>query len=173
MFSAFFQPGPWRVHQLLHYKMEPVSRSMGDTMTPKSFNAKDGFTLLEAMIATLILGFVLASVLAVLSQCARYVADIRHTARASQILQQEMENIRLTNVWSSLTGLADTTFSDPSDTNHLYAGTIAQANYVSYGSTTTVVKVTLTVTWTNQINCELTNTLTALVGNGGLNKYIY
>jgi Tfp pilus assembly protein PilV len=142
-------------------------------MVLRQLQSKSGFTLLEAMLATLILAFVLASVLAVLSQCARYVADIRRTARASQILQQEMEGIRLTNVWSDITGLANTTFSDPNDTNRLYTGTITQANYASYGSTTTVVKVTLTVTWTNQTNRVLTNTLTALVGNGGLNKYIY
>jgi len=143
-------------------------------MTPGRFGTtRSGFTLLEAMIATMILGLALASVLAVLSQCARYLTDIRRTARASQILQQEMENLRLTNVWSGLVGLNGTTFSDPNDTNHLYAGSIAQSNICLYGTTATVVEVTLTVTWTNQVNRVLTNSLSALVGNGGLNKYIY
>ena len=133
----------------------------------------DGFTLLEAMIASVILAFALASVLAVVSQGARYLTDIRRTARASQILQQEMEGIRLTNVWAGITGLNNTTFSDQIDTNHLYSGSITESNYSSYGSTTTVVEVTLTLTWTNQVNVVLTNRLSALVGNGGLNKYIY
>jgi len=134
---------------------------------------KGGFTLLEAMIASIILAYALASVLAVLSQTARYLTDIRRTARAAQMLQQEMENLRLTNVWTGLTGLANTSFSDPSDTNHLYTGTISESAYASYGSTTTVEEVTLTVTWTNQVNKVLTNRLTALVGYGGLNKYVY
>jgi Tfp pilus assembly protein PilV len=133
----------------------------------------DGFTLLEAMIASIILMLALASVLAVVSQGARYLTDIRRTARASQILQQEMEGIRLTNVWAGITGLNNTTFSDQIDTNHLYSGSITESNYSSYGSTTTVVEITLTLTWTNQVNVVLTNRLSALVGNGGLNKYIY
>lgn len=128
-------------------------------------------TLLEAMIATLILGFVLASVLAVLSQCARYLTDIRRTARASQVLQQEMETIRLLD-WNTFQSLTNS-FSDPSDTNKIYVGTITKSSYDTYSSTTTVTKVTLTVTWTNQVNRVLTNTLTSLVSNGGLNKYVF
>jgi type II secretory pathway pseudopilin PulG len=142
-------------------------------MTRKRFNTEGGFTLAEAMLATLILVFVMASVLSVASQSARYLTDIRRTARASQVLQQEMENIRLTNVWTGLTGLANTSFSDPSDSNHLYAGSITESNYYSFGSTTTVEEVTLTVAWTNQVGKVLTNRLTTLVGYGGLNKYIY
>jgi hypothetical protein len=125
------------------------------------------------MIAVMILGIVLTSVLVTVSQCARYLTDIRRTARASQVLQQEMESIRLTNVWTGLTGLAGTSFTDPADTNHIYMGTIAESAYSSFGTTTTVQEVTLTVTWTNQVNRVITNTLTALVGYGGLNKYIY
>ena len=140
-------------------------------MTQKPANARDGFTLLEAMIAVMILGFVLASVLVTVSQSARYLTDIRRTARASQVLQQEMEYIRLLD-WTALQS-ATNSFSDPSDTARLYAGKITQSAYDSYGSTSTVVKVTLTVTWTNQVNRVLTNTLTSLVGNGGLNKYIF
>jgi type II secretory pathway pseudopilin PulG len=135
----------------------------------------NGFSLMEAMIATAILGLALASVLAVLSQSARYITDVRRSARASQILQQEMENIRLTNVWSGLLGLNNITFLDPSDSNRLYRGKIKESGYAPsvYNGTTNVVIVTLTVTWSNQVNCVLTNTLTTLVGNGGLNKYIF
>ena len=130
---------------------------------------------MEAMIATAILGLALASLLAVLSQSARYITDIRRAARSSQILQQEMENIRLTNVWSGLMGLNNTTFLDPSDSNHLYAGKITESAYAPsvYNGATNVVVITLTVTWTNQVSSVLTNTLSTLVGKGGLNKYIF
>jgi Tfp pilus assembly protein PilV len=140
-------------------------------MTRKLFNAQGGFTLAEAVVATLILGLVLTSVLAVASHCARYLTDIRRSARASQVLQQEMEYVRLKD-WTALQSLPNS-FTDPSDTNHIYKGTIAQSAYAAYGSTTIVAKVTLTVTWTNQVNRVLTNTLTTLVSNGGLNKYIF
>src|SRR6266404_6326252 len=145
---------------------EGGSISSGETMTRKLAKTKDGFTLLEAMIAVMILGFVLASVLVTVSQSARYLTDIRRTARASQVLQQEMEYIRLLD-WNTMQSVTNT-FTDPSDTAHLYAGKITQAAYDTYGTTNTVVKVTLTVTWTNQVNRVLTNTLTSLVGNGGL-----
>ena len=140
-------------------------------MRQKLVNAREGFTLLEAMIATMILGLVLASVLAMVSQSAHYLTDIRRTARASQVLQQEMEYVRLLD-WNALQSLTNK-FSDPSDGKHIYAGTIATSAYSSFGTTTTVQEITLTVTWTNQVNRILTNTLTTLVGNGGLNKYIF
>jgi len=152
-------------------KIEQCVAEQGETMIRKLSNDEGGFTLAEAILATLILTFVLASVLAVASQSARYLSDIRRTARASQVLQQEMEYVRLLD-WASLQSLTNS-FTDPSDTNHIYTGRITLSNYDTYGSTTTVAKVTLTVTWTNQVNRVLTNTLTSLVSNGGLNKYIF
>jgi Tfp pilus assembly protein PilV len=133
---------------------------------------RSGSTLAETMIATIILGLVLGSVLAVISQCLRCLTDIRRTARASQVLQQEMETIRLMN-WTQMQALPST-FSDPMDTNHIYAGTITKSSYDSYSGTTTVVQVTLRVTWANRAaNRVLTNTLSTLISNGGLNKYIF
>src|SRR5882724_3520803 len=140
-------------------------------MIRKLSNGEGGFTLAEAILATLILTFVLTSVLAVVSQCARYLTDIRRTARASQVLQQEMEYVRLLD-WNALQSLTNQ-FTDPSDSKRIYAGTITTSAYSSFGTTTTVEEVTLTVTWTNQVNSILTNSLTTLVSNGGLNKYIF
>src|SRR5882724_8651676 len=102
--------------------------------------SEGGFTLAEAIVSTLILAVVLTSVLAVSSQCARFLTDIRRTARASQVLQQEMEAIRLLD-WTTLQSLSNT-FTDPNDTNHIYRGTITQSAYGSgYGTTTTVERV--------------------------------
>ena len=140
-------------------------------MLPGFSRVRSGFTLLEAMIASIILGLALTSVIAVASQCMRYLTDIRRTARSSQVLQQKMEDIRLLS-WSQLQALPGT-FTDPSDTNRVYAGTITQTAFDSYNGTTTMMKVTLTVTWTNQVYRALTNSLSTLVSNGGLNKYIF
>src|SRR5947208_6006186 len=124
-------------------------------MLPGFSRVRSGFTLLEAMIASIILGLALTSVIAVASQCMRYLTDIRRTARSSQVLQQKMEDIRLLS-WSQLQVLP-ATFTDPSDTNRVYAGTITQTAFDSYNGTTTMMKVTLTVTWTNQVYRVLTN----------------
>ena len=134
-------------------------------------NGRDGFTVLEAMIATVIMGLVLASVIAVASQCLRYLTDIRRTARSSQVLQQKMEDIRLLS-WSQLQAYTNK-FTDPNDPGLTYAGTINTNAYDWYGTTATLMRVTLTVTWTNQAHRVLTNSLTSLVSNGGLNKYIF
>jgi Tfp pilus assembly protein PilV len=128
-----------------------------------------GMTLLEAMIATMILGLVLASVLAVAAHSYRYISDLRRSATSSQMLQQKMEDIRLLT-WSEVQALSSTF----SNTNYpWFAGAVSQSAYDSYGSTTTVVELTLSVTWTNRSGRVLTNTLTTLVSNGGLNKYIF
>ena len=130
-----------------------------------------GYTLIEAVIASVIMTLVLGSVIGIVGHSIRYLSDIRRTSRSSQILQQQMENIRLLT-WSQIQALPSS-FSDPSDTNHLYSGQMITSTFDSYSGTTTVMAVTLMVTWTNQTsNRVLTNKLTTLVCNGGLNKYI-
>lgn len=133
-------------------------------------HAAAGFTLIEALVATMILGLVLSAVLAVSSQSMRHMNDIRLRLRSSEVLQREMENIRVMN-WSQIQSLPGT-FTDPTDTLGRYAGTISQSAYDSYSGTTTVVRITLTVTWTNQVHRVLTNSLSTLVGNSGLNNYV-
>lgn len=130
-------------------------------------------TLLEAMIAVMILSFVLVSVLAVCSHCYRYITDLRQAATSSQMLQQKVEDLRLVTNWSSLTALANTTFSNSNYPGLL--GRISEVNYTAsdFGSTTTVIKVTLSVTWTNRSRTVITNSLSTLIANGGLNSYIY
>jgi prepilin-type N-terminal cleavage/methylation domain-containing protein len=140
-------------------------------MMIRSIRNQRGFTIIEAMIATMILGIVLGSVLAVTSQSARYLSDLRRTARSSQVLQQKVEDIRLLS-WSDVQSLP-ATFTDPNDADGLYSGFITQAAYDTYNNQTTVIKLTVGVVWTNGNSRVMTNTLTTLVSNGGLNKYIF
>jgi len=64
------------------------------------------------------------------------------------------------------------TFSDPTDTNSMYIGTISNSTYQSYGTTVTVLRVTAQVTWTNMHNRVMTNSMTSLFSQGGIN-YAY
>jgi type II secretory pathway pseudopilin PulG len=159
-------PVPLRAHDVLINALG--CRKMKLSLQVPSPSA---FTLLETMMATMILGLVLASVLAVASQSVRYMSDIRRTARSSQVLQQKLEDIRLLS-WSNVQSLPST-FTDPNDTAHAYAGQISTAAFDSYNGTTTVSKITVFVTWTNKANRIVTNSLTSLISNGGLNKYIF
>ena len=61
-------------------------------------------TLLEVMIATVLLTMVLASVFAAFLQGLQMVSDARDQTRASQIIQSQIEALRTEN-WISLTDL--------------------------------------------------------------------
>ena len=148
-----------------------LSKGLNILITRKRLNDTAGFTLLEAMIATMILGFVLVSVLGLTSQYFRYLADMRLSARSSQVLQQQMEDIRLLT-WNNLQSLPST-FTDPNDSEGIYAGTITLTPYDSYSGTTTVTKITLGVSWQGKGGRSVTNKLSSLVSDGGLNTYIY
>ena len=126
-------------------------------------------TLIEVMIATMILAFALASVLAVASHCYRYMTDLRRTARSSQMMQQQLEDIRLLT-WSQVQALSST-FSNSAFPE--FRGTITQSPYDIYSGSTNVMTLTLSTIWTNQTHRVLTNRMTTLVANGGLNKYFF
>ncbi len=133
--------------------------------------SRGGFSLIEVMMGAMVLGIVLGSILAMASHAFGFLTDIRRRARSSQVLQQRMEDLRLLN-WSQLQA-CPATFTDPSDPGAFYAGTITQEPADWYHGTATVMKVTLTVTWTNRLSRVQTNSLTTLIGHGGLNKYIF
>jgi Tfp pilus assembly protein PilV len=142
-------------------------------MKARSTRAQTGFTLVEAMLASLILMLSLASVLALGARGFRYMGDMRRWARSSQVLQQKMEDIRLittrTNVWA----LNNKTFSDASIAGTSYRGTIAITPYSSGYPTDFMARVTLLVTWTNSTQQVVTNRLSSVVCKNGLNKYIF
>src|SRR5437867_4223126 len=94
------------------------SPAMPDSTMKTKRQGEGGFSILEAAIASVILGVVMVSVLAVASHCFRYLGDLRRTARSSQVLQQRMEDIRLMS-WSQLQ-VVPSTFRDPNDTTGLY-----------------------------------------------------
>jgi len=129
-----------------------------------------GFTLLEAMLATIILALSLSTVLAVSAHSMRHMNDVRLRARSQEVLQRKMEDLRLLT-WSQVQSLTNT-FTDPTDTQGRFVGTITTNSYDSYNGTTTVMRVTLTVTWTNRVSRVVTNAMTTLISNSGLNNYV-
>lgn len=108
--------------------------------------------------------------LAISSHSLRYLTDIRLMARSSQVLQQKMEDLRLLS-WTDLQATSNT-FTDSVHPG-IFRGTITQTAYDTYSGTATANRVTLTVTWTNRNFLVSTNTLTTIMANGGLNKYIF
>ena len=148
----------------------PCPKAMNPT--PLSRRCHQGFTIAEVAIVTVILGVLLTSILALISQASRYLHDIQLTARSSQVLQQKMEDIRLLT-WDQLTNYP-AVWSDTNSTYGAYTVTITTNAFDSYAGATTVLRVTLTTTWTNFASRQIeTNRLTTLVTKNGLNQYIY
>lgn len=127
-----------------------------------------GFTLLEVMISTAIMAFVLVSTMAIIGRTSQYIQDLRSQALSSQILQQRIEELRSMN-WSQITNLP-ATFTSSIDTNGAYGKILTTSNYQYFGTTATVVRVTATTTWTNRQSIAVSNSMTTLISNGGLNK---
>jgi hypothetical protein len=125
------------------------------------------------MVASVILIFALASVLAVGAQGFRYLTDMRRWARSSQVLQQQMEDIRLVTVWTNVWGMDGMAFTNADIVGVPYSGTIDISSYNPPYPTDICVRVTLTVTWLNSANRTVTNRLSSLVTKNGLNKYIF
>ena len=127
-----------------------------------------GFTLIEVMISAVIMAFVLVSTIAVISHASTYVADLRLRAQSSQILQQRIEELRAMN-WAQVT-ICPTTFTNAADSNGTFSGFVNISSYQTFGTTATVVRATVTVTWINRHSRVVSNQLVTLISNGGINK---
>lgn len=115
-----------------------------------------------------ILVFAIASTIAIISHCSLYLSDLRLHARSSQILQTKIESLRQQS-WDQLGGFP-TSFFDSMDTNHLYRGSVMISDYQTYNGTATVRLATVVVVWTNRHDKVISNSLTTLISDGGLNK---
>ena len=142
-------------------------------MRDQGKRSQAGFTLMETVIASLILLLSLVSVLALASRGFQYIGDMRSWARSSQVLQQKIEDIRLQTIWTNVWALNNTTFTDSSLTGMVYNGSIIISSYNPPYPTDMAARVTLTVTWTNRTDRVKTNRMTTIVCKNGLNKYIF
>jgi len=137
------------------------------------------FTLPEVLVGAFVLGIMAVSLFAALSTGLRIVQSGRENARATQILMQKMETIRLLR-WEQTTNtdLAPTNFTDwydPTRTNTQSGGVM----YQGYFSVTNVPSsipaaysdkmqaVTVTIYWTNYLN-----TNTPIVHSRQMQTYI-
>ena len=123
---------------------------------------------MEVMIASVIMAFVLVSTMAVVSHASVYLADLRLRVSSSQILQQRVEDLRAMN-WAQLSACPPT-FTNGGDTNGTFSGFVIISSYQTFSGADTVMKATVTVTWTNRHSHLVSNQPTTLISNGGINK---
>lgn len=138
------------------------------------------FTLLELLIAMVIAGIVSVSLYAGLAQCFSSVQSSRHRLRATQILTEKLEVIRLYN-WDQVNtpGFVPTTFKEyyqPATNGNqgiLYTGTIAiTAAPVHRAYTNSMRKAVMQVTWVSGVVTQELR-METLISQYGVQNYIY
>ena len=148
------------------------------------------FTLVEVMVATAVLGILALSLFGAYSSGLAIVQSARENLRATQILMQKMEAVRLFR-WTQTTNTALATptftdFYDPTGTNNSTSGSTYQG-YFSFSPASTNVPAaysanmqlaTVTIYWTNypgrgKAPIVRSKQMQTYVARYGMQNYVY
>jgi hypothetical protein len=140
------------------------------------------FTLMEVIVAVLVLMTISAAFYLGLSSCFSVVKASREEVRATQIMTQKLEAVRLCT-WSELTNI---TFKEPYDplgtTNNssgvYYFGTLTKSPATAIPNTASYLNnmclVTVSLTWTNNRRGTVYNrSMNTHYARYGLQSYIW
>ena len=143
---------------------------------------QSAFTLTEAVVSAGLAGIMFISLLGGFSSGFALIRGNRENSRATQILLEKMEMLRLYN-WDQITGTDTNTFVPTNFTARFYpesgnngflcTGTVAMATAPiaeTYASDLKSVKISLT--WTSG-NMAHARSMTTYVSKYGLQNYIY
>ncbi len=147
--------------------------------------AEQASTIVEVVVATVIIAIAGAGVITSINYGLLIMQMARENARASQIMLERLESVRLYN-WSEVTnaGYVPTTFTDVYDpqspTNAqgaVYSGTLTVADPVFSSSTpsysSSMRQFTVTLQWNTNGKVPHTRSLTTYVAKDGLQNYVY
>lgn len=133
---------------------------------------KEGFTLIEVMVASAVLILVFVSAIGAMTIGFRMLEDARFNTLASQVLQSEVENLRLKN-WSDLTALPASEVVTIS----------SKFSTATFGRFTCVRKITsvradtrrivVALRWNSMSGKVNVRTYTTYMTKDGLNDYYY
>src|SRR4030095_27128 len=151
------------------------------TRTKKSLNS--GFTLAETLVAILTGAIILAALYASFAYGYSAVKLTQEDLRATQILLQRMEILRLTS-FSEIQNGTFTDYYDPSAVSDAKAGAVYTITITTNAPTSSDMpvqpvyymnnmrKVTVTATWTNS-NKLRTRSLLTYASKSGIQSYVY
>jgi Tfp pilus assembly protein PilV len=143
-----------------------------------------GFTVIEVAFAATVLLLGLASATTLVQSGLRVLDDARNITLASQIMQSELERVRLLP-WSSSTGGAEaiSTMAEKAtvDISSVFSANTAVVSRFALvrtvtataGRTDTMRDITLTVTWTGVFGSAHSRSFTTRYGKDGLYDYFY
>ena len=144
---------------------------------------QSAFTLIEVMVGVCVMGIMIVSLYAGFAFGFQQIRRARENVRATQVLQERLEVIRLVN-WNDLnsSGYIPTKFTEP-----FYADnpTNPPANSFYYTGTVQVTSAPLTETYSNDLrmvkidltwpsgNLIRTRQMTTFVAQSGIQNYVY
>jgi type II secretory pathway pseudopilin PulG len=137
----------------------------------RPWRSRSGFTLLEVGVAATVLSLTVASSLVALRMGFAMIETARNNGLAAQILQSEMENLRLKG-WNEIQNLRDGSFPIES----AFEATVAQHFTVGRkvaDANPTLRQITLEVSWTGARGQALSRSYTSFFSQNGLNDYYY
>lgn len=139
-------------------------------------NQQNGFTLMEVIMATFIMALGISTSLIAMQACFKQVDLARGTTLASQIIQSELERVRLMS-WTGVSALPST---ETFDGTSFFSTTAAAA---SYEVTRTVAddssrpgevkNISVSVRWQTSDGRWHRRTFTAIYAKNGLYDYYY
>lgn len=136
-----------------------------------SLRRMGGFTLVEVMVASTVLVFGIVTAVATSQRGLQALDTARNLTAASQLMQSEMERIRLLS-WTQLT-----TLQQSGDTRVSAANTAGLARFTCTREITDLKpgmkQITLTAAWRGYDGQEHTARLITRYGKSGLNDYFY
>ena len=137
-----------------------------------AFSKKKGFTLIEVMVAMVVILVIFAGGFGALSYGNKLIETARDETRASQVLQSEIEDLRTLN-WASLTALnAEASYAPKSEFTDAYSSRYTVKRKIATRSTTEK-RVTMAVTWTDNRGTSHTREYITLIAKDGLYDYYY
>jgi hypothetical protein len=141
-----------------------------------------GHALAEAVMAIAILGVTSVAVIGAFNQGFFLIGLLRENQRATQIILEKAETIRLYN-WDQVNtpGFIPATFTDVYDpqgkSGHqgvVYQGRMVKSAFPSNTSyKTNMCQLTITVTWTGSGGLARTRSMATFVAKDGIQNYIY
>ena len=148
--------------------------------TNKKSKASGAFTLIEVLVCTAVIGVVFVSLYAGMASGVSTMQMARHNLRATQILVEKMETIRLYNWDQITTNFIPTTFSTtyyPSGTTNqqgvVYTGKVIISKpdlNANYDDDMRLIEVELN--WTTG-SLPRTRSVSTLYSRYGLQNYVY
>jgi prepilin-type N-terminal cleavage/methylation domain-containing protein len=136
------------------------------------FRKNDGFTLVEIIVAALILGMVFVSSIATLTYGYKLIENARFNTLASQVIQSEIETLRLKN-WAQISTL-------PSHETVTISSGLATASFNKFTCWRNISsirantkRIIVSVQWTASSGIVHFRRYTTYMTKDGLNDYYY